>query len=123
MAWVDDIEVERDDAAGILRLVEPDDVFRSARWGPGGPSDWEDDVIKGQADGVRVVYDAGFDVIPADLQDAAIEGVKASLERKSTSGVIQTERTDTWTITQREFINSMPDSVVQVLALYRSHAR
>ena len=123
-AWTDDLGVERDDAVGILTMSDDDlNPFTSARWGPNGGQTFGDDEIRGEHDGVRVVYDAGYDTIPADLADAVIEVAKAMLERKATSSTIQSERTDTWSVVNREVIGSLPRAARETLALYRSHSR
>ncbi len=72
-----------------------------------------------------MTYDAGYQVIPADVQTAVAELVKATFERMDVSSVLQSERTDVWAWTAREFgeiIGGMPESVRQVVSYYRNHA-
>lgn len=123
-AWVEDVEIERDDEAGIIRLVRGDDnPFTSLRWGPTAGLEFGDEQIRGSQHGIRLVLDAGYETIPEDLADAVVEVTKAMLERKATSTTVQSERTDTWTIVNREMIHALPTSARDTLARYRSHAR
>jgi hypothetical protein len=123
-AWTDDLGCEWEAATGILTISEEDrNAFTSTRWGPNQGLTFGDDTIRGERNGVRVVYDAGYDVTPEDLADATVEVVKLSLERKAISGVVQAERTDTWAITTREVLHALSPANREVLSLYRSHSQ
>jgi hypothetical protein len=123
-AWVNDLTYERDDEAGILTIVRNDnDPFNSLRWGPTAGLSFGDEQVRGGHDGIRVVYDGGYDVIPEDLVDACVEVVKAGLERKTTSTTFIREKTDGWDVMMRETIDAIPSFARQTLNSYRSNAR
>ena len=73
-----------DARAGILTLGDSpaSDPVGSPRWGPAWSGGSLDDAASYSGlQGVRVVYTAGFTAVPADVVVAAVETVKAALER------------------------------------------
>jgi hypothetical protein len=70
-----DLPFELDERAGVLTLQQYNSVqtnpWRSTRWGPPLTSDYGDQTLRGQLQGVRVVYQAGLPTMPEDLQQAA----------------------------------------------------
>lgn len=124
VAWVDDAEIERDDQAGIITLVNSrDNAFSATRFGPTMGLQFGDDQVRGANQGVRVLYDAGYDPIPDDLMQACVELVKAMLERKTTSSTFTQERTANWQVRIREEISAITEAARQTLALYKSHSQ
>lgn len=69
-----DLPFELDELAGIVTIQQYNSLqtnpYRSTRWGPPLTSDYGDQTLRGQLQGVRVVYQAGLQVIPEDLQQA-----------------------------------------------------
>jgi hypothetical protein len=128
--WVDDAEFAIDKAAGILTLTNLDEnPFTSIKWGPSSGLTYGDDEIKGEYQGVRVVYDAGYDPIggtlpiPADLCGAVVDVIKTILAHKTASPTIVRERTVTWEIQYREIFHALPQQARETLSFYRSRTR
>lgn len=122
LAYVEDSPFSRDNEAGVISVDGGGrNPYTSLRFGPTAGLDFGDEDIRGEYQGVRVVYDAGFEPIPDDLQQATVEAVKAMFERKELSTAKLSERTDTYAWTAREFIHALPGPVVEVLAYYRDH--
>jgi hypothetical protein len=123
-AWVDDLQIERDDDNGILYLTNTqNNPFTSLRFGPTAGLEYGDEDIRGGLMGIRVVYDGGYTAIPDDLMQAVVEIAKATLERKNLSSTVAQERTDTWNVVNRDLIRAIPKWASDTLAYYRSHAR
>ena len=124
LVYSEDADYECDQLAGTITVESgQDDPFTSLRWGPTAGLEFGETSIQGRDRGFRVAYAAGYDPIPDDLQQAVVEAVKAAFERKATSSTLLMEKTDTWSWTVRDMVKALPDSVVQVLAYYRDHAR
>lgn len=86
----DDVPADVDERLGYLTLGSQSGGADSPRWGPAwsGP---DDGGSYGGRNGLRVVYTAGFDSVPADVQLATAEAVKAALQRFQTDATLQSE--------------------------------
>jgi len=117
-----DVPFSLDERTGIvdLRAADVEDPFRSFRFGPYLSTSLGDLDVRGGYLGVRVVYDAGLDTVPEDLQQATVEVVKAMLERLQTDTTLTSETDGAYSWQARELIGALPPWVQQVLALYRS---
>lgn len=123
--YADTLATRVDRAAGVITILPGagGDPFDSMRFGPLFGLQEDDDAIGEAGPGLRVTYDGGYQVVPEDLQLACAELTKATIERMRTSSVLQSERTDTWSWTARQFgelVGGMPESVLQVIAKYGS---
>lgn len=119
---VDDLSFELDEKKGIVSLWDQsnDDPFDSPRFGAAFTNDYGDQKLMPAANNLRVVYDAGFDTIPESVQLAAVELVKASLERLKTDSTLVSETDGTYSWTGKMQIEGIPFANQQALALYRN---
>jgi len=80
-----DLPFELDDRAGVLTLQQYNALqtnpWLSTRWGPPLTSDYGDQTLRGQLQGVRVVYQAGLQTLPEDIQQAAALTVQDMLRQ------------------------------------------
>lgn len=74
--------------------------------------------LYGGFNGVRVTYDAGFDVVPEDVQQGAVELVKAMLERLRTDTTLSSETAGkvSYMAESSRILPAVPYSVQQMLA-------
>lgn len=120
---LDDVWPDPDDgmATGIIWVGRPNQSggMLGPRWGPG----WQDFDDIGSAalhTRVRVTYDAGFAVIPADVKRAIADYVKAMLLRFKTDFYLRSESAGDYAYTLAEQVQGdMPPEVMQVAAKYR----
>lgn len=71
---VDDLPFTLDAETGEIEIIDSVvDPFSSIRFGPYLSTDVDDLQVYGGRNGVRCVYDAGWDTIPEDVQQAAVE--------------------------------------------------
>jgi hypothetical protein len=91
--------------------------------GPGNFWQWpgSSDVQMGGAwrGEVRVRYTAGFAAVPLDVQQAAVELVKAMFERLARDSTLSAESAKDYSYTAREEISLLPKSVQRTLSRYR----
>lgn len=94
------------------------DPFDSPRWGDGGSSG--DPPGSG---GVRVIYDAGFDVVPGPIQEATIETVADMLSLLETDQRLGSESDGSYSYTLGTALASyaLPRSVLGKIDYYRNH--
>jgi hypothetical protein len=89
---VSDLQFGLADVNGTLDLADdPSDATDSMRFGPFFSSEVQDVASFGGTNGVRVVYTAGFDPVPADVVTAVCETIKAHLDRARTDAALQSE--------------------------------
>ena len=120
LAHVADLAFDLDADTGIVALGQPaGNAIASPAWGPTWSTSLGDLALYGGANGVRCVYDAGFDVVPYDVQQATAELVKAMLERLATDSTLLAESDGTYSWQGRGILDALPPSVKQTLALYR----
>ncbi len=116
----DDLAFAVDERAGILRLDPGSsaDPWRSARWGPslGGAGD---DGRDGRRE-VRVVYDAGFDAIPEDIQYWTAMAAKSFVDRMGIDSALKGETVGAYTWAGRDAMPALPADVVAGLAPWRN---
>lgn len=98
---------------GILRL-RAGQAGESRIWPDDGPGE-------GEWGDVRVVYDAGYETIPADLQDACAEAVKAILTGLVVDRNLTSERAGqyAYTIDPSGAAVRLPENVLRAIAPYR----
>lgn len=92
--WVhtDDVPVQIDQEAGILLLDDgSNDPWMSPRFGTYLDTGLGDLDIGGGLNGVRVMYDAGWDTIPEDVQQACVETVQDMLNLLNIDQRLQSE--------------------------------
>lgn len=92
--WVhtDDVPIQIDQEAGILLLdAGSNDPWTSPRFGTYLDTGLGDLDIGGGLNGVRVMYDAGWDTIPEDVQQACVETVQDMLNLLNIDQRLQSE--------------------------------
>jgi hypothetical protein len=83
---------------------------------------WDDQYDVTCDDLVRVTYDAGFTVVPAVIQEAAVELAKVYFDRSDVDYAVKKESTGYYSYELNENISlSIPDPIRQDLAPYRIH--
>lgn len=116
--WADEIDpADVDNRTGLLWVGQDGGGLNSPRWGPDWPA-WGSDPTRNR---VRVTYDAGFDVVPAVVQQAVAETVKASYDRLATDATITREKMGRYeyeTPGMKDF-QAIPPAVMQALSTYR----
>lgn len=75
----DDLDFQLDELAGLVLLPDQADVFDSARFGFYLSDDLSDLSSFGGAQGVRVIYDAGWATVPEVVQQCAVEVILDAL--------------------------------------------
>lgn len=89
------------------------------RWGP----DWQAFDYPGLSpldmNIVRVIYDSGFDVVPAVVQQGVAEIVRAMISRFKTDYSLKKESIGDYSYELFEFLDAIPQPVKQGLSLYR----
>ena len=87
-----DVPFSMDEKIGAVwiqdRTIDP---FASIRFGPFLTTDFGDVSVSGAPMGVRVIYDAGFDTVPVDVQEACAELTYDFLNTLSMSTRINSE--------------------------------
>lgn len=100
-----------------------EDPFQSMRFGPYLETEFGDQELSGSVNGVRIVYDAGWDVIPEEVQQACVEVVKATIERLTTDTTVNTESVGERVLTSwaTSAMEEIPTPALRALARYRNH--
>ena len=81
---IDDVPCIYDVRSGIVTLSEQvNDPFTSPRFGMYLQTDVDDVQVYGGPQGLRVTYDAGWDTVPEEVQEACVETVLDWLQKKS----------------------------------------
>lgn len=89
---VQDVPVEMDLSAGMIYLTQsPANPFTSNAFGGYLSTDLGDVQIFGGLNGVRVIYDAGWDTVPEDVQQATVETVQDMMNLLNIDQRIQSE--------------------------------
>lgn len=89
---VDDTPAQIDQEAGILKLETiATDPWTSPRFGTYLDTGFGDLDIGGGLNGIRVVYDAGWDTVPEDIQEACVEVVQDLLNLLNLDQRLQSE--------------------------------
>lgn len=97
--------------SGILDIsAPPDDPFSSPRWGSYMAADYGDQTLVGATNGVRVIYDQGFDTIPEDVQQCTVETVQAMLSRLDTDPSLVSENDGVYQWTAAARVPAIPES-------------
>lgn len=113
-----------DEKAGVLWLNQSssDSPWRSSSWGPPLETAWGDQELRGQPAGVRVVYDAGFDPIPDDIQQAAFLTVSDWIRQLDIDPRLTSETAGAYAyeLDSRLVKYHLPNSVLGMLSTYRS---
>lgn len=117
--FTEDVRARIDHRTGLLTLNRG---ARSGgfgyRWGPdAGAFDYPS-----HADGysvIRVMYDAGFDVIPAIVQQGTAELTKAILDRFVSDYMLKSEDIGTYKYELRDVWDALPVSTRQAMSYYR----
>lgn len=120
---VDDVPCIYDARTGIVTLSEQDnDPFTSPRFGMFLQTDIDDVTVYGGPQGIRVQYDAGWDIVPEDVQDACVETVLDWMFKKSLDQNLGSESDGARSsVFNTVFTNyALPKSVIGKLAPYRS---
>lgn len=92
--WVhtDDVPIQIDQEAGILLIdAGSNDPWTSPRFGTYLDTGLGDLDIGGGLNGVRVMYDAGWDTIPEDIQQACVETIQDMLNLLNIDQRLQSE--------------------------------
>lgn len=120
----EDLAHSVDERLGMLYVgPAPGGLGSDERWGPGWPGEESDRRGYGGATGVRVVYEAGYATIPADVVQAAVETVKAAVERLRTDATLVSESDGQYSYTVRDpaALAAIPTAVQASLASHVSH--
>jgi hypothetical protein len=107
-----------DAAAGIVRLDpwRADDPWSSPRWGAYLETDFGSTDLSGVPGGVRVIYDAGFDAVPADVLFWTAQAAKSLVEQMATDTSLASERAGSYGWQARAEVPALPAAVRQGLA-------
>ena len=90
------------------------------RWGPGGDQFFDDNSITQGV--VRVTYQAGFSVIPADVQNATAQLVKYMLELLKQELLLKSEQAGGYQYELApEMVNAMPKPVWEMIGARKYH--
>lgn len=119
----DDVPCIYNARTGIVTLSEQvNDPFTSPRFGVYLQTDLDDCQVYGGPQGIRVTYDAGWDVVPEDVQAATVETVLDWLNKLSLDQNLGSESDGARSyVLNTAFANFMvPKSVLGKLAHYRS---
>ena len=118
-----DLSFELDAETGTVFLEsDQSDPWTSTRWGPSLSTSFDDQVIRGQSNGLRVVYDAGFDTVPEDVQQACAETVADQLHALATNQRLGSETQDSYSyvLNTAAAEAQLTRRVRGMLSLYRS---
>lgn len=117
-----DVAFDLDAEAGLLSLdpSRDSDPFESPRWGVFLGTDWGDARIRGADNGVRVVYDAGFDAVPPDVMYWTAMAVKSFAEQAVTDSTLASERARDRGYQARDSIPALPQAVRDGLEPWRN---
>jgi len=115
------VGVQTDVAGGAVWLPKGATQYGS---GPGNVTQWPGscDIVMGGSNWngpVLLKYAAGFTTVPAAIQDACVELVKAMFERKGTDTTLKSENTDRYRREALEMIPYLPGPVKKALSLWR----
>ena len=119
----DDVPCLYDARRGTVTLAEQlNDPFTSPRFGMYLQTDLDDVTVYGGPQGIRVQYDAGWDVVPEDVQNACVETIADMLNRLSLDQNLGSESDGARSyVLNTAFANyALPKSVIGKLAPYRS---
>jgi hypothetical protein len=117
----DSVPCQVDLTAGIVHLSQVgDNPFTSLRFGTYLSTDLDDVEIQGSFQGIRIVYDAGWDVVPNDVQFWCVQAVKSFLEQLKTDSTLKSERDGAYGWEGRDLIFALPENVLQGVAPYRN---
>lgn len=122
--WVhiDDVPVQIDQEAGIMQIdAGMNDPWSSPRFGTYLDTGLGDLSIGGGLNGLRVMYDAGWDTVPEDVQQACVETVQDMLNTIKLDQRIKSE-TDgpaAYTLFDKPWY-ALPPSVQGKLGYYRN---
>lgn len=121
--WVhtDDIPVQVDQEAGIV-MVEAGsfDPWSSPRFGLYLDTGLGDLDIGGGINGLRIMYDAGWDTVPEDIQQACIETVADMLNLLKIDQRLRSESAGDYSYDLADGRYALPPSVVGKLGYYRN---
>ena len=117
----DDLAFTLDEVAGIVYpQADPSGLSGATQFGPAFEAGWGDTRLSGVPMGVRVVYDAGFDAIPEDVQQAVVEVVQAQLSRLETDPSLNSETIRDYTWRSGDRLPAIPDSAKEKLIPWRN---
>jgi hypothetical protein len=120
---VEDLAFELEPDAGLLHLAggSGDDPF-GLRWGVPLSADLGDPDVRGATNGLRVVYDAGFDVVPEDVQQACAEAVIDMMRLLAINPRLQSETLGSYSYSLGTALAeyALPKPAMARLAPYRS---
>jgi hypothetical protein len=118
---VDELNANLRETTGILDLSgPPNDPFSSPRWGSFMASDYGDQTLVGGTNGIRVQYDAGYDTIPEDVQQAVVEVVQAMISRLDTDPSLSGEKVGEYEWSSDGRVPAIPDSAKEKLEKWRN---
>ncbi len=104
---------------GIVNVGQQWSDGIGARWGPNFGF-WS--TPTSQSNLIHIIYNAGFATIPADLQEATVETVKAIMVRLLLDPYLQSEQADRYSYTTMlNLIRGLPQWVRDILSTYRIH--
>jgi hypothetical protein len=121
---VDDTPAQIDQDAGLLLLdASATGPWTSPRFGAYSDTGYGDLDIGGGHQGIRVVYDAGWDVVPEDVQQACVETIRDFLNLLNLDQRIQSETDGAYSYELANLDKSgyvLPPSVIGKVNLYRN---
>ncbi len=85
--YAEDLDGHLDPSTGMLRVTSPWRGGIGSAWGNG----WIDDDDRALSSALRITFDAGFDAIPADVQEACAETVGDMLRGLATDSRLSSE--------------------------------
>lgn len=122
--YITDVPCQVDPLTGLVDLSESDrnDPWSSPNWGPDWSGAFGDELFSGSRDGFRVVYDAGWDTVPGDVQQACVETVWDMLNCLTVDQRLGSESDGARSVVQNTaFANyALPKSALGKLAYYRN---
>lgn len=119
-----DLSCDIDERMGILTLgTDTNASANTPRWGPTWSQEFQDVSAYGGTNGVRVVYTAGFNVVPSDVQKAVADTCQSALDRLKTDMSIQSESDGTisWTGRDPGKLTALPLSVCTAMSMRVNH--
>ena len=102
----------------IAFVDEGTDAFNSIRFGPYLSTSYGDLDVGGERNGLRLIYDAGFDVIPQDVQQAAIEQILFQFATLKNDQSLKSERIGGYSYELNTEQSEMPRSVMGKIYKY-----
>lgn len=121
---VDDVAFNLDELTGEIFLDQTAaDPFSSIRFGPYLGTDFGDLDLYGGPLGIRCVYDAGYDTVPEEVQQATVEVVKAMIERLTTDTTLVSESIGVRNVTAlaTSAMEEIPTPARAALSRYKLH--